>query len=66
MDELVEVEGAPSGIERAILALGIDRAAFSTERLPQFVMRWQRRTGQEPALCDDELTGRVRYALEDA
>jgi len=66
MDDLVEVEGAPGGIERAILALGIDRAAFSTERLPQFVMRWQRRTGQEPALCDDELTGRVRYALEDA
>lgn len=66
MDDLVEVEGVPIGIERAILALGIDRSAFSTERLPQFVMRWQRRTGQEPALCDDELTGRARYALEDA
>ena len=66
MDDLVEVEGAPDGIERAIVALGIDRAAFSTERLPQFVMRWQRRTGREPALCDDELAGRARYALEDA
>ncbi|MGH7649570.1 MAG: class IV adenylate cyclase [Gemmatimonadaceae bacterium] len=66
MDDLVEVEGAPEGIERAIVALGIDRGAFSTERLPQFVMRWQRRTGQEPALCDDELAGRRRYALEDA
>lgn len=66
MDDLVEVEGAPAGIERAIVALGISRGAFSTERLPQFVTRWQRRTGQEPALCDDELAGRVRYALEDA
>lgn len=66
MDDLVEVEGLPIGIERAILALGMDRSAFSTERLPQFVMRWQRRTGQEPALCDDEMTGRARYALEDA
>jgi len=66
MDDLVEVEGAPAGIERAIIALGIERAAFSTERLPQFVLRWQRRTGQEAALCDDELAGRVRYALEDA
>lgn len=66
MDDLVEVEGAPDGIERAIVALGMDRAAFSTERLPQFVMRWQQRTGQSAALCDDELAGRTRYALEDA
>lgn len=66
MDDLVEVEGAPEGIERAIVALGMERAAFSTERLPQFVMRWRQRTGQEPALCDDELAGRARYALEDA
>ncbi len=29
-------------------------------------MRWQQRTGQSPALCDDELAGRTRYALEDA
>jgi len=66
MDDLVEVEGAPAGIEGAIVALGIERAAFSTERLPQFVLRWQRRTGQVAALCDDELAGRARYALEDA
>ena len=66
MDELVEVEGAPDGIERAIVALGLDRAAFTTERLPQFVMRWQQRTGRSAALCDDELAGRTRYALEDA
>lgn len=66
MDDLVEVEGAPDGIERAILALGLDRAAFTTERLPQFVMRWQQRTGQSAALCDDELAGRRLYALEDA
>jgi len=66
MDDLVEVEGAPAGIEHAIAALGIERSAFCTDRLPQFVTRWQQRTGQQPALCDDELAGRARYALEDA
>jgi hypothetical protein len=66
MDDLVEVEGVPDGIERAIAVLGIDRTAFTAERLPAFVVRWQRRTGQEPALCDDELAGRVHFELEDA
>ncbi|HSC31315.1 MAG TPA: class IV adenylate cyclase [Gemmatimonadaceae bacterium] len=66
MDDLVEVEGAPAGIEHAIATLGIERSAFCTDRLPQFVTRWQQRTGQQPALCDDELAGRARYALEDA
>lgn len=66
MDDLVEVEGAPDGIERAIVTLGMDRNAFTSERLPDFVRRWQQRTGGEPALCDDELAGRARFELEDA
>lgn len=65
MDELVEVEGDPAGIERAVVALGLERSAFTAERLPAFVRRWQQRTGGEPALSDDELAGRVPFTLED-
>jgi predicted adenylyl cyclase CyaB len=66
MDDLVEVEGTPEGIERAIAALGMDRAAFTSERLPAFARRFQARTGRAPILSDDELAGRVHYDLEDA
>lgn len=66
MDDLVEVEGPPDAIERAIEVLGIARSAFTVERLPQFAARFQARTGARPALSDDELTGVVRYRLEDA
>jgi len=45
MDPLVEVEGAPDAIERAIVALGMDRAGFSADRLPTFMARFERRTG---------------------
>lgn len=65
MDDLVEVEGHPEGIERSIVALGMDRSVFTSERLPAFVSRWRERTGQQPALSDDELTGRAQYSLED-
>ncbi len=66
MDVLVEVEGAPATIERAIAALGLPRAAFSAERLPDFVLRFERRTGQRAALCDRELLGDYRYSATDA
>lgn len=66
MDDLVEVEGGPAGIERAIGVLGIPRAHFTAERLPQFVQRYQERTGRHAALCDDEVTGAASYRLEDA
>lgn len=66
MDDLVEVEGAPEGIERAIDVLGVPRASFTTDRLPQFVERFQERTGERAALCDDELAGVASYELEDA
>lgn len=66
MDDLVEVEGAPEGIERAIDVLGVPRASFNTDRLPQFVERFQERTGERAALCDDELAGVASYELEDA
>ena len=66
MDDLVEVEGEPEAIERAIAALGIDRGAFTSERLVDFVERYQARTGAPAALCDGELDGSVRYSMEEA
>jgi adenylate cyclase class IV len=66
MDTLVEVEGAPAAIERAIAALGVPRAAFTAERLPDFVIRFEARTGTRAALCDRELAGDYRYAATDA
>jgi adenylate cyclase class IV len=55
MDDLVEVEGAPDTIERAIAALGISRNAYTAERLTDFAMRYEARTGKRAALSDAEL-----------
>lgn len=66
MDDLVEVEGEPDAIERAIEAIGLSREAFTSQRLFEFVSRWEQRTGQRAALCDRELSGEHPYALEDA
>jgi predicted adenylyl cyclase CyaB len=66
MDDLVEVEGAPESIERAIAALGLPRDAFTADRLPDFVQRFEARTGQRAAVCDAELTGDASYDLSNA
>jgi predicted adenylyl cyclase CyaB len=66
MDVLVEVEGEPEAIERAIRVLELPRAAFTTERLPDFVRHYEDRTGQRAAICDRELTGDYRYSTADA
>lgn len=55
MDDLVEVEGTPAGIERAITVLGIARAEFTAERLPRFVRRFEERTGLRAAICDGDV-----------
>jgi adenylate cyclase class IV len=55
MDDLVEVEGAPEAIERAIAVLGIARDAYTAERLTDFVVRFERRTGERAALSHAEL-----------
>lgn len=55
MDDLVEVEGEPDAIERAIAALGLPRGAYTAERLTDFAMRYEARTGQRAALADAEL-----------
>ena len=66
MDDLVEVEGEPAAIERAIAVLGVPREAFTSERLPAFVARFEARTGERAALCDRELAGDWRYSAADA
>lgn len=66
MDTLIEVEGAPEAIELAIQALGVPRALFTTERLPDFTLRFEARTGVRAALCDRELAGDYRYSATDA
>jgi hypothetical protein len=62
----VEVEGEPAAIERAIAALAMPREAFTTGRLPDFVQRYEDRTGERAAICDRELTGDYRFSSTDA
>lgn len=66
MDDLVEVEGEAAAIEVAIEKLGMDRRAFTADRLPDFARRYEARTGERAALCDSELRGEYRYDLEQA
>ena len=66
MDDLVEVEGSPDQIERAIAALGLPREGFTSERLPDFVRRFEARTGTPAALSDAELRGDVHYDASHA
>jgi len=56
MDDLVEVEGEPADIERAIAQMGIPREAFSSESLAYFVSRYEERTGRTA------ITGAVTHA----
>jgi adenylate cyclase class IV len=45
MDDLLEVEGEPSVIERVIAKTGIPRSSFTSESLSAFVERYVARTG---------------------
>ena len=51
MDVLLEVEGEPAAIERAIVATGLVREAFLPESLPYFVARYEARTGRAALLA---------------
>lgn len=57
MDDLVEVEGEPDALERAIEALGIPRARFNADRLTEFAARYEARTGARAAIADAEMSG---------
>lgn len=50
MDTLLEVEGSPSAIERAIAATGLAREGFRSESLPFFMNAYRRRTGRPARL----------------
>lgn len=66
MDVLIEVEGEPDAIEKAIAELGLPRERYTAKRLPDFVLAYESRTGQRAALCDRELDGEYRYSPNDA
>jgi len=66
MDDLVEVEGHPAAIEKAIGVLALPRDSFTGDRLPDFVKRFEARTGRDAALSDAELAGAVRYDVSNA
>jgi len=66
MDPLVEVEGPPEAIESAVREIGLARAGFTSERLPEFVARFEARTGRRASLSKTELGGDRRYRSEDA
>jgi adenylate cyclase class IV len=57
MDDLVEVEGTAHAIEAAVKATGIARASFTSDRLAEFVARFEARTGTRAALSDAEARG---------
>jgi len=46
MDVLLEVEGQPEAIERAVAATGLPRDAFLPESLPHFTEAYEERTGR--------------------
>ena len=50
MDTLLEVEGPPADIERAIAATGLPRDRFLPQSLPYFVAAYERRTGRRAEL----------------
>jgi adenylate cyclase class IV len=64
MDALIEVEGEPSAIEAAIADTRLPRSGFTSDRLQDFVARFESRTGLRAALCDRELAGDYRYAAD--
>ena len=66
MDNLVEVEGQPDRIERAIEALGMPRDGFLTDRLPDFARRYEERTGTRAAVSHAALAGNERDDVSNA
>ena len=66
MDDLVEVEGTPEQIERAIQATGLARDGFTSDRLPDFALRYKARTGMPAALSHLVLAGDAAYDESNA
>lgn len=51
MDVLVEIEGGPDAIERAIVISGIPRDHFMADTLIEFVTRFEQRTGERALIA---------------
>ena len=66
MDDLVEVEGEPEEIERAIGILGLPRDGFNADRLPDFVTRFEERTGERALISDADVAGESTYDHSNA
>lgn len=66
MDDLVEVEGSPEQIEKAIEIVGLPRDGFSTGRLTNFIMDFEERTGLRAAVSSKELRGEYSFFTENA
>ncbi|MGH9422762.1 MAG: class IV adenylate cyclase [Thermoanaerobaculia bacterium] len=61
MDDLVEIEGDPESIEKAISAIGLPREGFTSGRLTDFVIRFENRTGTRAALSAREKAGQYLF-----
>lgn len=66
MDDLVEVEGSPEAIERAISLIGLPRSGFSNQRLLDFITAYEFRTGQRAAVSARELRGEYSLSRDSA
>ena len=62
MDDLVEVEGSPEEIEKAIGLMGLPRNTFTSGRLADFVLSFERRTGLRAAISSRELRGEYLFS----
>ena len=65
MDDLVEVEGEPAAIERAIALLGMRRSDFTADSLATFAERYEERTGTAAAVSDNELASGMTRVQAD-
>ena len=63
MDVLLEVEGTPRAIERAIALTGVPRAEFTSDRLADFILRFQARTGERAAVSTRERSGDYPFSV---
>jgi adenylate cyclase class IV len=57
MDVLIEIEGAPEGIESLIEVIGIPRENCLSDSLTQFSARYASRTGSPAILAEADLAG---------
>ena len=58
--------GGAEQIERAIAVLGLAREGFTTDRLPDFVRRYEERTGGRAAISDADLAGDGSFDVSNA